>query len=87
MLDVTASPRMERILSRAAEIGRFHTGAPFVGTETVLRALVEDRDGIAAQVLGELGVAERVAERLDDIMSSDNYRTHSTKVSPTPRTD
>jgi len=58
-----------------------------LGQRLSYRALVEDSDGIAAQVLGELGVAERVAERLDDIMSSDNYRTHSTKVSPTPRTD
>jgi len=53
MLDVNASPRMERILSRAAEIGKIHTGAPFVGTEK--------------------------------IMSSENYRTPSTKVHPTPR--
>jgi hypothetical protein len=70
---------MEKILNRAAEIGKIHTGAPFVGTENVLRALVEDDDGIAVQVLRELGVAERVAERLDEIMSSDNYRTPSTR--------
>jgi ATP-dependent Clp protease ATP-binding subunit ClpA len=80
MLDVNASPRMQGILKRAAEIGRLHTGQPFVGTENVLRALVEDREGIAAQVLHELGVADRVAARLDEIMSSETYRTPSTKV-------
>jgi ATP-dependent Clp protease ATP-binding subunit ClpA len=48
---------MERVLSRAAELGTLHTGRPFVGTENVLRALVEDQDGIAAQVLRELGVS------------------------------
>jgi ATP-dependent Clp protease ATP-binding subunit ClpA len=74
---MTTSPRMERVLSRAAEIGKLHTGKPFVGTENVLRALVEDEDGIAAQVLRELGVTERVAERLDEIMSSKSYRTTS----------
>ena len=81
---MTPSPRMERVLSRAAEIGKLHTGTPFVGTENVLRALVEDTDGIAAQVLRELGVAERVAERLDEIMSSTSYRTPSREIHPTP---
>jgi ATP-dependent Clp protease ATP-binding subunit ClpA len=80
MLDVNASPRMQAILTRAAEIGRLHTGEPFVGTENVLRALVADREGIAAQVLNELGVAERIAARLDEIMSSESYRTPSSKV-------
>jgi ATP-dependent Clp protease ATP-binding subunit ClpA len=75
MLDMTTSPRMKRVLNRAAEIGKVHTGTPFVGTENVLRALVEDEDGIAATVLRELGVAQRVAERLDEIMSSASYRT------------
>lgn len=66
MLDVTTSPRMDRVLKRAARIGKLHTGTPLIGTETVLRALVEDDDGIAAAVLRELGVAERVAQRLDE---------------------
>jgi hypothetical protein len=70
---------MEKVLSRAAETGRAHTGQAFVGTENVLRALVEDDDGIAARVLRELGVSERVAARLDEIMRSEDYRTPSTK--------
>ena len=77
MPDVTVSPRMQEVLNRAAEIGRMHTGERFVGTENVLRALVEDQDGIAATVLRELGVTERVAHRLDEIMTSDGYRTSS----------
>jgi hypothetical protein len=77
---------MERILHRAAEIGKVHTGEPFVGTENVLRALVEDEGGIAGRVLRELGVAERIAQRLDEIMSSQGYRTPSTAVGPTPPT-
>jgi len=50
----------------------------------VLRALVEDREGIAAQVLDELGITDRVAARLDEIMSSESYRTPSTNVMPRP---
>ena len=81
---LTTSPRMERVLNRAAEIGKLRTGEPFVGTENVLRALVEDDGGIAVQVLRELGVAERVAERLDEIMSSTTYRTPSREIHRTP---
>jgi len=80
MQDPTTSPRMKAILARAAEIGRAHTGTPFVGTENVLRALVDDEDGIAASVLRELGVSDRVAKRLDEIMSSESYRTPSRKL-------
>ena len=84
MKEATMSPRMKRIFGRAAEIGRVHTGEPFVGTENVLRALVEDQDGIAASVLRELGVTHRIAERLDQIMSSTSYRTPSRTLHFTP---
>lgn len=84
MPDVTVSPRMRDVLNRAAEIGRTHTGERVVGTENALRALVEDRDSIAAQVLRELGVTERVAQRLDEIMSSESYRTPSRRRYFTP---
>ena len=74
MQETLTSPRMKEILARAAEIGQAHTGVRFVGTENVLRALIDDRDGIAGSVLGELGVSERLAKRLDEIMSSEAYR-------------
>jgi hypothetical protein len=82
MIDAPTSPRMEKVLRRAAEIGKVHTGQAFIGTENVLRALTEDNGGIAAMVLQELGIAERVAARLDEIMGSEGYRTTSTKVFP-----
>jgi len=84
MQEARTSPRMKSVLERAAEIGRVHTGEPFVGTENVLRALVEDQDGIAASVLRELGVTHRIAERLDQIMSSASYRTPSRTLHLTP---
>ena len=71
---------MDRVLMRAAQIGKLHTGTPLIGTETVLRALVEDDNGIAAAVLRDLGVTERVAQRLDEIMSSESYRTPSREL-------
>jgi hypothetical protein len=73
------------VLDRAADIGKTHTGQPFIGTENVLRALVEDDDGIAVMVLRELDVAERVAARLDEIMSSEAYRTPSKRRFPPGR--
>jgi hypothetical protein len=75
---------MRAVLARAAEIGAAHSGTPFVGTENVLRALVDDEDGIAASVLRELGVADRIALRLDEIMSSQTYRTPSRKLNFAP---
>jgi ClpA/ClpB-like protein len=84
MPDVQTSPRMEKVLRRAAEIGREYTGLAFVGTENVLRAIIEDDGGIAGNVLRELGVAERVAARLDEIMTSEHYRTPSTRVHLSP---
>jgi ATP-dependent Clp protease ATP-binding subunit ClpA len=77
MNEATVTPRMRRVLERAAEIGRERTGTAFVGTENVLRAMVDDPDAIAAQVLAELGVLERVRLRLDQIMSSSGYATGS----------
>ena len=74
MRDPLTSPRMKQVLARAAEIGQSHTGTPFMGTENVLRALVEDEDGIAGLVLRELGVSERLTKRLDEIMTSETYR-------------
>lgn len=74
MPETVTSPRMKEVLARAAEIGQAHTGTPFVGTENVLRALIDDRDGIAGSLLRELGVGEHIAKRLDEIMSSDGYR-------------
>lgn len=42
----------------------------------------EDDGGIAASVLKELGVTDRVAARLDEIMASESCGTPSTSVQP-----
>ena len=71
--DMRVSPRMANVLERAAAIGLQHTGAPLVGTETVLRALTDDPDGIAAQVLDEFGLRAKTRRRLDQILKDPKY--------------
>ena len=71
--DMRISPRMANLLQRAAETGRKHTGLPLVGTETVLHALTDDPDGIAAQVLDELGIRAKARRRLDQILKGPGY--------------
>ena len=79
--DMRVSPRRANVLERAAAIGLQHTGAPLVGTETVLRALTDDPDGIAAQVLDELGLRNKTRRRLDQILRSPSYSPGVSKTS------
>jgi hypothetical protein len=73
---------MRLLLERAADIGKERTGTRFVGTENILRAIVDDECAIASQVLEELGVLERVRARLDQIMSSSEYARGSDRIFP-----
>ena len=76
MFDLSAvhiTPRMRRVLERAVAISAERAGTPFLGTENVLRALTEDPDGIAGQVLDQYGVRLKVQKALDVVMSSDSY--------------
>ena len=79
LASVPVSPRMRRVLEHAAAIGEQHTRTAFLGTENVLRALAEDIGGIAGQVLEELGVRDRELVRLDEIMTSAEYRAPSAR--------
>ena len=82
MSELPVTPRMRRLLQRAADIGEERTGTRFVGTENILRAIVDDETAIASQVLDELGVLERVRTRLDQIMSSLEYAKGSDRIFP-----
>jgi ATP-dependent Clp protease ATP-binding subunit ClpC len=68
------TPRMQRTMDRAAAISAEH-GQTFVGTEHVLLALLEDRDGVAGLVLHHLGVADAVRLEVLRVMASDGYRS------------
>ncbi|MGH9039327.1 MAG: Clp protease N-terminal domain-containing protein [Acidimicrobiia bacterium] len=46
-----------------------------MGTEHLLLGLLDEPDGIAAQVLAELGVTDAVRDRLHEIMRSPGYNT------------
>jgi ClpA/ClpB-like protein len=83
MSELPVTPRMRRLLERAAAIGEERTGARFIGTENVLRAIVDDEDAIASQVLAELSVLDRVRARLDQVMSSAEYARGSNRIFPT----
>lgn len=74
------SPRVRRLVSLALTKAAETTGGRVLGTEHLLFALASDSDGIAGQVLNELGVRERVAARLDEIMRRTGYRTKSTNI-------
>jgi ATP-dependent Clp protease ATP-binding subunit ClpC len=60
-------PRVERTWKRAEREARSR-GHDYLGTEHVLLALIADPDGIAGQVLLEMGVADEAAQRVKALM-------------------
>jgi hypothetical protein len=44
MSQPSLTPRMRRLLERASDIGTEWTGTPCIGTEKVLRAMVDDNE-------------------------------------------
>lgn len=69
------TPRLQRILARAASIAEATLGERVVGTEHILLATLEDPGAIATQVLSELGVREQAQAKLQAILASREYRT------------
>jgi ATP-dependent Clp protease ATP-binding subunit ClpC len=70
------TPRVTQILHRAELVGD-EWGHDFVGTEHLLLAITQDRDGIASRVLSDLGVSEEAARRVRAIIESDGYNKSS----------
>src|SRR5262249_3064237 len=69
---LTLTPRLRRSLSEAARVAR-DRGHAFLGTEHVLLGLLAEPDGVAAQVLAQLGVVEQTRLQLEQIMDSPGY--------------
>jgi uncharacterized protein DUF6624/ClpA/ClpB-like protein len=69
---LTLTARLRRSLSEAARVAR-ERGHRFLGTEHVLLGLLAEREGIAAQVLAQLGVVEQTRLKLEQIMDSPGY--------------
>jgi hypothetical protein len=76
------TPRMRRSLARALAIAT-ENDQHVVGTEHVLLAFLDDRDGIAGMVLEAVGAADRVRAEVIRIVTSEGYKD-PTKPGPPP---
>lgn len=72
------TPRVRRVLALATKEAET-LGHDYVGTEHLLLGLLADAEGIAAQVLAELGVAETATTRVHEILASEEYATPSNR--------
>lgn len=70
--DLVLTPQLRRALSAAAKVARDRHHM-FVGTEHVLLGLLAEPDGIAAQVLSELGVRDQTRQNVEEIMDGPGY--------------
>lgn len=66
------TPRMVDTMRRAAQMARAR-GHPYLGTEHVLLALLEDADGIAGGVALRIGVAEPLRQGILEVMDHPGY--------------
>jgi ATP-dependent Clp protease ATP-binding subunit ClpC len=71
------TPRARRVLDASAKEAE-RLGHGYIGTEHLLLGLLAERDGIAAQVIGRLGVTEAIRESLREVMTSEGYSRGST---------
>jgi ATP-dependent Clp protease ATP-binding subunit ClpA len=71
-VELRPTPRVQRIID-AAEEEATSLGHNYLGTEHLLIALADDRDGIAGRVLYELGVADEAITRVREILESPGY--------------
>lgn len=75
----TPTPRFERTIARATQLAQ-EMGHPGVGTEHLLLALLEDIDGIAAQVLNREHRGELIRQEIETIMADPRYLTPSRRA-------
>ena len=55
-------------------------GLTYIGSEHILLALLDDRDGIAGQVLNRAGRDQSIRQELEAILADPLYRTSSTRI-------
>lgn len=77
---ISMTPRAERALARASQLAR-EMGHEYFGTEHVLIALLEDKEGIAGQVLSRHG-ADSIRQAIESILSDPAYRASTRRVYP-----
>jgi ATP-dependent Clp protease ATP-binding subunit ClpA len=71
-VELRPTHRVKRIIV-AAEEEATSRGHDYLGTEHLLIALADDRDGIAGRILEELGVADQAITRVREILESPGY--------------
>lgn len=76
------TPRMIDILRRASELGQSSLGVPVIGTEHILRVMLDDEGGddpggIATQLLSRLTDRTELRRVLDEVLSSEGYKRGS----------
>lgn len=76
---VSLTPRMRATLARAREIAA-QRGDAAVGTEHVLLAFLDDRDGIAGGTILRLGYEAAIRDEVVRIMESVGYRKPSRRI-------
>lgn len=79
------TPRMIDILQRASELALSSLGVAVVGTEHLLRVLLDDDrgqdpGGIATQLLARLTDRTELRRALDDLLSSEGYQRGSSEI-------
>ena len=67
------TPRSKSVLA-AAESEARRLDCSYVGTEHLLLGLLVEREGIAAEVLRTLGVADDAKAMIEKVIGSDSYR-------------
>jgi ATP-dependent Clp protease ATP-binding subunit ClpA len=77
------TPRVRRSLGRAREIAREY-GQDVVGTEHLLLAFLDDRNGVAGMAMHGLGAADALRAEIVRIISSPGYSSAETAPRQTP---
>jgi ATP-dependent Clp protease ATP-binding subunit ClpA len=73
------TPAVHTVLHLAA-VEAEQLGHKYIGTEHLLLGLLAEENGIAAQELRRLDVADTLRTRLRDVMTSTNYTTPSNQI-------
>lgn len=73
---IQPTPRVLRVFEATEREAKQH-GHDYIGTEHLLLGLLAEPDGIAAQVLIDLGVGSESTKLVREIMESEGYKTPS----------
>lgn len=77
LLPILALTPRSRDTLRTAEERAVELGHDYLGTEHLLLALLDDSEGVAGQVLQELGAIDAIRERILEVVTSSLYLASS----------